>query len=94
MFIVTANSDESNSAAVDDVGKVLHTVIEGLVDNPEKVRVEATAGDRTLVFNVITARDDVGKVIGKKGRIITAIQQLISAVAAKNKNRVNISVVD
>ena len=72
---------------------VVHIARE-LVDNPEEVAVVEVAGNHTTVLELKVAKDDLGKVIGKKGRIAQALRTIVSSVAAKEKKRTVLEIVD
>ena len=72
---------------------VVHIARE-LVDNPEEVSVVEVAGNHTTVLELKVAKDDLGKVIGKKGRIAQALRTIVSSVAAKDKKRTVLEIVD
>ncbi|MDR7418004.1 MAG: KH domain-containing protein [Armatimonadota bacterium] len=60
-------------------------LVKGLVDRPEAVTVRASERDRMLVVEVRVAADEVGKVIGKRGRIVGAIRTLAKAAASRGQ---------
>lgn len=75
--------------------KFLEMIIKELVDNPDKVKVEEIAKDKNLIeFTVEAAADDIGKVIGKKGKNIMAIRTLLAAVGAKEHHRTTLQVIE
>jgi predicted RNA-binding protein YlqC (UPF0109 family) len=84
----------------DDATERLRTLLEqnvrALVDQPDKVSVQATISDggNTVVLTIEVADGEVGKVIGKKGRNSHALRTLLEAVAAKFKQRVVIEIAD
>ena len=57
---------------------LLEYLAKSLVDNPDEVHVEATETDTTVVLELSVAKDDVGKVIGKQGRIARAVRTTAS----------------
>jgi predicted RNA-binding protein YlqC (UPF0109 family) len=61
----------------------LETTIKELVDCPELVGVKIHQGDRTTVFLVRTATKDVGKIIGKQGRIAAALRVILNSISVK-----------
>ncbi len=64
-----------------------------LVDNPEQVRVtERNEGD-TTIFELKVAQEDMGKVIGKQGKIARAIRTLVKASSVKENKRVNVEII-
>ena len=54
-----------------------------LVDSPEEVQVVSRQGDRSIIIELTVATDDMGKVIGKQGRIAKAIRKVLKAASAK-----------
>jgi predicted RNA-binding protein YlqC (UPF0109 family) len=65
-----------------------------LVDRPDEVRVEATERDGVRVLELRVAPDDVGKVIGRQGRIARALRTVIRASAARSRERVLLEIVE
>ncbi len=65
-----------------------------LVDEPEKVEVEGTESDSRVDLTLRVAPDDMGKVIGRQGRIVKAIRTVMKAASVKANKRVNVEVVD
>ncbi|OGG01834.1 hypothetical protein A2Z33_01110 [Candidatus Gottesmanbacteria bacterium RBG_16_52_11] len=59
-------------------------ILKNIVDHPEDVEVTETTGDSRTILSVRVHTDDMGKVIGKQGRIIRAIRDLIKLMAARN----------
>jgi predicted RNA-binding protein YlqC (UPF0109 family) len=74
--------------------KDLVTVIaKALVDHPEDVRVNEVEEDHAIVYELSVHPDDVGKVIGKQGRIAKAIRTVVTSAAVKEKKRVTVEIV-
>lgn len=71
----------------------VENVIQLVVDQPDAVEVEEDVDGTTRTFYVRVASDDVGKVIGKSGRVISAIRAVVSAVAAKEREKAFVRVV-
>jgi uncharacterized protein len=65
-----------------------------LVDEPEKVEVEAKETDSRVDLTLRVASGDMGKVIGRHGRIVKAIRTVMKAASVKANKRVNVEVVD
>ena len=65
-----------------------------LVDEPDEVRVEELDRDGDLVIELHVAKDDVGKVIGRQGRIARALRTLVRAAGARENRRVLLEIVD
>jgi len=65
-----------------------------LVDNPDQVNVTEVDGERTTVIELRVAKEDLGKVIGKEGRIAKAMRVLISASTAREEKRCVLEIVE
>ena len=65
-----------------------------LVDEPDAVRVEEDEGPDAIVYRLYVAPDDVGKVIGRKGRIARALRTVVRAGGARTRKRVVLEIVD
>ena len=65
-----------------------------LVDEPDAVRVEETECDDALVLRLHVAKDDIGKVIGRRGRMVRALRALVRASAARGRRRVLLEIVE
>ena len=65
-----------------------------LVDDPSQVSVEETADDRgEVVYEIKVAPDDMGKIIGRQGRVIKAVRTVVKAAAIRTGKRVSVEVV-
>ncbi len=62
-------------------------IVKQLVDKPEDVFISEVVGERTIVYELRVGSDDIGNVIGKRGRIVRSIQTLLSAASAKQKSK-------
>ncbi len=69
-------------------------VVKALVDHPEEVDVREVDGERVVVFELRLNQTDVGKVIGKSGRTITAIRTLLTSAAAKQGKRAMLEIIE
>ena len=65
----------------------------GLVDSPEAVRVERIERDGNVVLELHVAPDDVGKVIGRQGRIARALRTIVRASGARSNERAHLEIV-
>ncbi len=63
-------------------------LVKGLVDQPEEVVVTKVEGERSIIFEVRVAADDLGKVIGKGGRIANALRTLVRAAGTKERKSI------
>ncbi len=62
-------------------------LVKSLVDEPDEVSVSCVEGDRTVTFEVSVAETDLGKIIGRGGRIANALRTVIGAVPASDGRR-------
>lgn len=65
-----------------------------LVDDPSAVRVDESRNDRKLFYSLSVKQDDLGKVIGKKGRTVKAMRILLSALASMQNRQVGLEVLE
>jgi len=63
-----------------------------LVDYPDQVQVREVESDRIIIYEVKVAPEDVGKVIGKQGRVVRAIRTVVKAAAVRAGKRVGVEV--
>ena len=73
--------------------ELVEVIAKALVDFPEEVAVTETENDKTLVLELHVAQADMGKVIGKQGRIAKAIRAVVKAAAAKSDKIVIVDIV-
>ena len=73
---------------------LLEYLARSLVDSPDEVHVAATETETTVVLELSVAKDDVGKVIGKQGRIARALRTIIKASAVPDGKRAIVEIVD
>lgn len=64
-----------------------------LVDHPDQVRVAVVPEGRVTIYELEVAEDDVGKVIGRHGRVVRAMRLLLKAAATRSGARVDLDVV-
>lgn len=74
--------------------ETLEVVIKNLVENKEEVSIHELEGEKSVVFEVKVAESDMGKVIGKQGRVAKAIRTLMKSIAAKEQKRVTIEFIE
>ena len=73
---------------------MLELIIKNLVDNPSDVSIVEKAEEKAVTYEVSVNKDDMGKVIGKQGKMAKAIRSIIKAIAVKEHKRVNVEFVD
>ncbi len=69
-------------------------VARSLVDEPDDVEVNIIEGEKSTILELRVAPDDIGKVIGKNGRIAKAVRTLLNATASKTGKRVVLEILD
>jgi predicted RNA-binding protein YlqC (UPF0109 family) len=69
-------------------------IAQALVDNPEQVKVTVVEGQNTSVIELEVAKDDIGKIIGKRGNTANAIRAILNAASGKAKKRVTLEIID
>ncbi|MDD3393471.1 MAG: KH domain-containing protein [Clostridia bacterium] len=73
--------------------ELLEVIAKNLVDNPDQVMVSETENERTLVLELKVAPDDMGKVIGKQGRIAKAIRTLVKASGVHEDKKIIVEII-
>ncbi|MEN6315232.1 MAG: KH domain-containing protein [Clostridiaceae bacterium] len=73
--------------------ELLETIAKSLVDYPDEVSVNEIEDENALILELRVAKDDMGKVIGKQGRIAKAIRTVVKAAAIKENIRVVVEIV-
>jgi len=74
--------------------ELLKTLAQALVDKPEDVEVSQIEGERSIILQLKVAPEDVGKVIGKEGRIAKALRTIIKASATKEGKKAMVEILD
>ena len=69
-------------------------VVKSLVDAPDEVSVNVIEGEKSTILELKVAQEDVGKVIGKQGRIAKAIRTILSASATRDGKRASLEILD
>lgn len=72
--------------------ELVEVIAKSLVDNPDQVNVNEIEGERSIILELKVAPDDMGKVIGKQGRIAKAIRTVVKAAATKEEKRVVVEI--
>jgi hypothetical protein len=75
-------------------GELVEYLARLLVDEPDAVRVEELDRDGDLVIELYVAKDDVGKVIGRQGRIARALRTVVRASAARRSGRTLLEIME
>ncbi len=75
------------------MGELVEVIAKALVDNPEEVEVNEIEGTQSIIIELKVAEEDMGKVIGKQGRIAKAIRTVVKAAAIKENKRVVVEII-
>jgi predicted RNA-binding protein YlqC (UPF0109 family) len=76
------------------LAELLEYLARQLVDEPDAVRVERVEEDGAVVLRLHVAKDDLGKVIGRQGRIARALRTIVRAGGTRERRRVQLEIVD
>ena len=92
-------TDEADDAAADAPGggtaqAVLEYVVRHIVDDPDAIRVEVEERRRGIELHLSVAPDDMGKVIGRRGRVVQAMRTVVRAAAARDGVEANVAIDD
>lgn len=72
----------------------LYYIVASIVDNPDDLVVDEVTADGIITFTVHVHKDDMGKVIGKEGKVIRGIRNVMKIAAMKNNCRINITLAE
>ena len=73
---------------------LIELIAKSLVDNPDQVQVSQLDGEQTAIIELKVAQEDIGKIIGKQGRIAHSIRVILGAAGMKVKKRYNLEIID
>lgn len=79
---------------MEQMQELIAFIAKALVDDPEAVEVKAVEGDRTIIFEVSVAPDDLGKIIGREGRTARALRTLLAATSARHQKRAVLEILE
>jgi predicted RNA-binding protein YlqC (UPF0109 family) len=72
----------------------LQFIVSSIVDNPDAVRVDEQEADGITNLIITVDKDDMGKLIGKEGKVIRSIRNIMKIKAMKHEIRINVSIAD
>ena len=70
--------------------EILETIILNLVDNKDAVEIKEVDGEKSIIFEVKVAETDMGKIIGRQGRLAKSIRTVMKSVAGKEHKKVSV----
>lgn len=73
---------------------ILDYVLKGIVDKPEKISVTESKEDDITRLKIAVDKEDIGKVIGKKGKVIKSIRSLLKVASIKNRQKIFLDTVE
>ena len=73
--------------------ELVEVIAKSLVDHPEDVRVEEKQQDRQVTLELRVDEDDMGKVIGRQGRIAKAMRTVVKAAATRDNKKVSVDII-
>ena len=73
---------------------VLELIIANLVDNKDQISIEEINNEKSIEFRVKVSQEDMGKVVGKQGRVAKSIRTVMKSVAGKEGKKVNVEFVE
>ncbi|HUU56039.1 MAG TPA: KH domain-containing protein [bacterium] len=73
---------------------LIEYIAKNLVEKPDAVVVNEVAGEKTTIIEVSVDREDIGRVIGKKGRTARALRTILNAVAMKQNKRAALEILE
>ena len=74
--------------------EILETIIRNLVSDTEAISINEVQGAKSVVYEVKVAEKDMGKVIGRDGKVAKSIRTIMNSVAAKEEKRVTVEFID
>lgn len=72
--------------------ELIETIVQPLVDHPDDVEVTETSDNRNITYLLSVNKDDMGKVIGKQGRVIKAIRTVVYAAGTGHNKRIHLEI--
>ena len=88
------SSRQRHGQELSDVGRMVRLIVVAIVDHPEEVYIHEEEGARSSVIEINVDRDDVGKVIGKRGIHADAIRKLATAAGGKLRRRYVVEIIE
>ncbi len=74
------------------MNKLIDTIVTSLVDHPEDVKITSKEDDNTITYTLSVHKEDMGKVIGKQGRVAKAIRTVIYAAGSTQQKKIYLEI--
>lgn len=84
----------SGGGSLRDLEGFVDYVVKALVDYPDEVTVSTTENSEGAAIQIRCRKEDIGKIVGKRGKTIMAIRSLVSGAAGRQRKRVSVDVLD
>lgn len=85
--------EEVKKVSVEDMVSLVEYIAKSLVDTPDEVKTNLNEDEEAITIELSVAKDDMGKVIGKQGRIAKAIRTVVRAASLKSERKVLVEIV-
>ena len=85
--------EEVKKVSVEDMVSLVENIAKSLVDTPDEVKINLNEDEEAITIELSVAKDDMGKVIGKQGRIAKAIRTVVRAASLKSEKKVLVEIV-
>lgn len=73
---------------------LIEYVVKALVDDPSAVDIKEVAGEKVTIYELRADKNDIGKVIGKRGRTASAIRTIMNAISARQGKRAVLEIIE
>jgi predicted RNA-binding protein YlqC (UPF0109 family) len=77
-----------------EMKELVEYIAKSLVDQPDAVKITEVESERTSVIELSVAKEDMGRIIGKQGRTVTAMRTLLNAAGMKQKKRTILEIIE
>ena len=77
-----------------EMQELVEYIVKQIVDSSDEVEVQEIKAEKIILLEISVAKDDMGKVIGRGGRVANALRTIVGAVAAKLKKRVMVEILE
>jgi predicted RNA-binding protein YlqC (UPF0109 family) len=74
--------------------ELIEFIVKALVDDPSEVNITEITGDKVTLYELRVSKNDIGKVIGKRGRTASSIRTIINAVSTKQGKRAELEIIE
>ena len=74
--------------------ELIEFVVKALVDDPAAIDITEVSGDKVTIYELRSAKSDIGKIIGKRGRTASAIRIIMNAVSARQGKRAVLEIIE